>query len=151
MLVFGQSCPREYNALMSSPDPAAGPDAALRTLTGYYSAFSTLDVPAVLPYFHEPCLFVNPQGVLSVPNSEALAAVLTSVLEALRAREFDRSLLSATKVQSLSESTCLITGVAVRYKRNGQELERVGVTYVLQKTDHAWKIAVIVLHDPPSA
>jgi hypothetical protein len=42
----------------------------------------------------------------------------------------------------------LVTGVAIRYKRNGQELERAGVTYVLHKAEAGWKIAVIVMHDP---
>jgi hypothetical protein len=42
---------------MSSPeaDAAVNDDAALRMLAGYYSAFTSLEVQAVLPYFHEPC------------------------------------------------------------------------------------------------
>jgi hypothetical protein len=42
----------------------------------------------------------------------------------------------------------LATGVALRYKTDGQELERVGVTYLLYKAESGWKIAVVVLHDP---
>jgi hypothetical protein len=41
----------------------------------------------------------------------------------------------------------LVTGVALRYKVDGKELERVGVTYVLHKVDTGWKIAVLILHD----
>ena len=49
-------------------------------------------------------------------------------------------------VQVLSATTTFVRGVALRYKLDGQELERVGVTYILQKADNAWKIAVLILH-----
>jgi hypothetical protein len=42
----------------------------------------------------------------------------------------------------------LASGVAVRYRADGQELERVGVSYVLHKADEdRWAIAVAVVHD----
>lgn len=69
-------------------------------------------------------------------------------MEGLRTKEFGRSELSVGYVKSLSASETLVTGVAIRYKRDGQELERAGVTYVLHKTELGWKIAVIVMHDP---
>jgi len=68
-------------------------------------------------------------------------------MEGLRNRDFGRSELSVGHVKSLSASATLVTGVAIRYKRNGQELERAGVTYVLHKAETGWKIAVLILHD----
>jgi len=134
---------------MSSPeaDAAVNDDAVLRMLAGYYSAFSTLEVQAVLPYFHEPSLLISPQGVIAAPTFAALATVFTPTMEGLRTREFGRSELSVGYVKSLSVSATLVMGVAIRYKRNGEELERVGVTYVLHKGETGWKIAVIILHD----
>ena len=42
----------------------------------------------------------------------------------------------------------MVSGVAVRYRADGQELERVGVSYVLRKADDdRWTIAVTVIHD----
>jgi hypothetical protein len=38
-------------------------------------------------------------------------------------------------------------GVALRFKVDGQPLERAGVTYLLQKVDQNWKITVLVTHD----
>ena len=132
---------------MSSPDTAVNDDAALRTLADYYRAFSTLEVQAVWPYFHEPSLLISPQGVFAAPTFAALATVFRPTMEGLRTREFSRSELSVRNVKSLSASATLVTGVAIRYKRNGQELERAGVTYVLHKAETDWKIAVIILHD----
>jgi len=132
---------------MSSPGTAVDDDAPLRTLADYYSAFSTLEVQAVLPYFHEPSLLISPQGVFAAPTFASLATLFTSTMEGLRTREFSRSELSVGYVKSLSASATLVTGIAIRYRRNGQELERVGVTYVLHKAETGWKIAVIILHD----
>jgi len=50
-------------------------------------------------------------------------------------------------INQLSTTTILAGGTAIRYKTDGQELERVGVTYLVQKTDGSWKIAVVVIHD----
>ena len=51
-------------------------------------------------------------------------------------------------VKSLSSSAALVGGVAVRYKTDGQQLERVGSTYVLHKTGSVWKFAALIMHDP---
>ena len=118
-----------------------------RVLTDCYSAFSTLDVQAILPYFHEPCLIVAPQGVAVAPTHSALGATLAPGMEAFRARGYARSELTMLHVKCLSASTALAAGVAVRYKTDGQELDRAGVIYLLQRVDGSWKIAVIAVHD----
>jgi hypothetical protein len=51
----------------------------------------------------------------------------------------------------LSATTALARGVALRYKDDGRELERAGVTYLLHRSGEEWKIAVLVLHDPDHA
>ena len=120
---------------------------ATAVLADYYRAFSTLDLQAVLPYFHEPSLLMGPQAVFAAPTRAELATALAPVIESLRAREFGRSELNLRDVQVLSATTTLVRGVALRYKLDGQELERIGVTYILQKAETAWKIAVLILHD----
>ena len=121
--------------------------AVIRVLTDYYTAFSTLDVQAFLPHYHEPSLLIGPQGVLAAPTRAVVATAFAPAIESLRARGFGRSELSLRQSKMLSGTAALVTGVAIRYKVDGQELERVGVTYVLHKNDAGWKIAVVVLHD----
>jgi hypothetical protein len=70
------------------------------------------------------------------------------VMEGLRAKGFGRSELELGYVKLLSSSAALIGGVAVRYKTDGQQMERVGITYVLHKTASGWKFATVILHDP---
>jgi hypothetical protein len=119
-----------------------------QVIVDYYRDFSTLNVQAILPYFNEPSLLVGPQGVIVIPDYAALVAVFGPVMEDLRTKGYGRSELESGYIKSLSSSTALVGGVAMRYKTDGQQLERVGVTYVLHKTESGWKFATVILHDP---
>jgi hypothetical protein len=72
-------------------------------------------------------------------------------MEALRGKAYARSELELEKIELLSSFAALVGGVAVRYKTDGQQLERVGVTYVLHKTNDVWKFATVILHDANTA
>ena len=120
-------------------------------LEKYYDTFSTLDVESITPFFCEPCIFISPQGVVAAQTYEHVKGVFRIIAEGLRSKEYGRSELTDLRVQQMSNVTALATGTAVRYKRDGQELERVGVTYIVQKSDNGWKIAVTVIHDAAQA
>jgi len=119
-----------------------------QVIADYYRDFSTLNVQAILPYFNEPSLLVGPQGVIPIPNRGALVAVFGPVMDGLRAKGYGRSEFELGYAKSLSSSAALIGGVAVRYDTGGQQLERVGITYLLHKTGSGWKFATVILHDP---
>jgi hypothetical protein len=119
----------------------------VQVLIDYYAAFSTLDPQSFLPYFHEPSLLIGPQGMGVASTHAVLTTVLAPQIESFRARGFGRSELSVRDVKKLSASTTLVTGIANRYKADGQELDRAGVTYVMHLKDTGWKIAVLILHD----
>ena len=121
--------------------------AVVHVLTDYYSAFSTLDAQAVLPYFHEPSQLVSPAGVVTTPTRAAVAAAFQPVMDALRVRGFLKSELINLHVKRLSATTMIAEGVAMRRKTDGQELERAGVVYVLHKTNGTWQFATVVIHD----
>ena len=72
-------------------------------------------------------------------------------MEGLRGKGYGRSEFEPGYAKSLSSSAALIGGVAVRYKTNGEQLERAGITYVLHKTESGWKFAAVILHDPNTA
>jgi hypothetical protein len=59
---------------------------AIQVLTNYYSAFSTLEVRAILPYFHEPALLIGPQGVFAATTSAEVTAAFKPAMEGLRAK-----------------------------------------------------------------
>ena len=113
----------------------------------YYSTFSTLDIESIVPFFHEPSILISPQGVIATQTHDNVKDVFRTIAGTLQSKGYGRSELINLKVQRLSDVTTLATGIADRYKADGQELERVGVTYVLQKSGNDWKIAVTVIHD----
>ena len=123
-------------------------EAVNQVIADYYRDFSTLNVQAILPYFSEPSLLVGPQGVISIPDRAALLAVFGPVMEGLRAKGYGRSEFELGYVKLLGSSAALIDGAAVRYKTDGRQLERVGITYVLHKTENGWRFATVILHDP---
>jgi ketosteroid isomerase-like protein len=133
---------------MMPPDEEA---AAAQVLADYYRAFSSLDAQAVLPYFHEPAQSVSPAGVVTAPTRAAGATACQSSMDALRARGFAKSELINLHLKQLSATTVIAGGVAVRTKTDGQELNRAGVVYLLQKTNGEWQIATIVGHEANDA
>ncbi len=122
-------------------------DAVKQVLTDYYKDFTTLNVQSILRYFHQPALLIGPSGVIALPTSEAVVPIFGPVMENLRLRDYGRSELSLQQLRLLSATAAFATGAAIRYKTNGQEMERVGVTYLLHKGNEGWKFAVMVLHD----
>jgi len=133
---------------MPLPGNVTNDEAAVtRVLADYYSAFSALEVQRVLSYFHEPCLFIGPQGLHAAPDHAALTAAIAPTMEGLRARGYGRSELDIRQLRSLSSSAITVTGIALRYKLDGDEMERVGLTYVMHKAHDRWKIAVLIFHD----
>jgi ketosteroid isomerase-like protein len=122
-------------------------DAVNQVLTDYYKAFSTLTVQSILRYFHQPALLIGPSGVIALPTPDAVVPIFGPVMENLRQREYRRSELSLRQLRLLSATSALAMGVAIRYKTDGEEMERVSVTYLLHKADSGWKFAVMALHD----
>ena len=128
---------------LSDDDKAA----VTQVILDYYQAFSTLDAQAVGPYFHEPSQSVSSAGVVATATRAAVAAAFQTVMEGLRARNFAKSELINLRLKRLSATTVIAGGVAVRRKTDGQELERAGVVYLLQKTRVGWQFATVVIHD----
>jgi ketosteroid isomerase-like protein len=121
--------------------------AVVQMLLDYYAAFNTHDVRRILPYFDEPALLLAPQGGFAAPSRDALASPIAALIDSLRAKGFGRSELRIGRLEGLSATATLVTGVAIRYTTAGPELERAGLTYVLHHVDGLWKIAVLIAHD----
>jgi hypothetical protein len=77
----------------------------------------------------------------------AIEAAYTALIQELRLRGYSHSVWSELYVKVLDASTALESGVPVRFA-NGDELERIGATYLLRKSGAAWKIAVLTVHAP---
>jgi hypothetical protein len=121
-----------------------------QTFTDYIHAFQTLKPQAVLPCCDAPCVFISPQGVLVMTNSTEIEALVGRMMAGLKARGYGWSELTDLQVSQMSETIAFVSVSRVRYKSSKQELERLGETYTLRKSNGAWKIVVATIHDPGS-
>ena len=117
---------------------------ALNAIHDYYRAFSTLELDACVPFFSLPCMFISPQGTWAVANREDLVRVLDSVIAPLRTKDYQRSEFLEAQPTSVSANAVLVRGMAVRYRKSGEELERVPLSYLMHQTGAAWTISVLV-------
>ena len=67
-------------------------------------------------------------------------ALLTQVMEGLKARGYARSELMDLHVKQMNGNTALVSVSRVRYATDGRELERFGETYTLRKTEAAGRL-----------
>jgi ketosteroid isomerase-like protein len=123
-------------------------DAIAQVFTDYLETFQKLDPAATLPYFHVPCMFLAPAGVRVLANTADIDELLTQVMAGLKARGYARSELLDRQVKQMSAGAAFVSVSRARYTTDGRELERLGETYTLRKTDGGWKIVVAMIHDP---
>jgi ketosteroid isomerase-like protein len=122
-----------------------------QTLKDYYLAFSKLDLQGALAFYHEPVIFITTQSVIAAATRSEAAARVTGLFGSLKAQGYGRSELAELRLKQVSAGLVVASGIAVRYKADGQELGRMGVTYILRKTHEGWKLAVLVSQDPGTA
>ena len=98
-----------------------------------------------MSHFSEPCMSIGPQGVFSAGNREALATALRPFIDSLKAKGYARSEFVEAEVTTLDDTAALVRGVAVRYKLDESELERIPISYLMHRSADCWKIAAMVL------
>ena len=138
--------------------PAEGQDekgAVTQVLNDYIRVFGSFDAQRVLPYYHEPLTFLGGARIQGVAVLSTRADIEASLLKPLYARLKEggwdaRSAWAELQVKQMSAVLAIASGLTVRRKVDGQELERVAATYLLRKTSDGWKIAAMAGHDPGS-
>jgi len=111
-------------------------------------AFGRGDLSAFVQHFDVPFVRISSQGVKVCPTLSEIEAFYGGLLRDLRARGYSHSTRSELHVKLLDQTTALASAVFVRHKTDGSELETIGATYVLRKTEGEWKIAVVMGHPP---
>ena len=114
----------------------------------YGAAVGTFDSPKVLPYYEEPLILVSQARTVVLPARADIEGFLNPFWRRLQERGWTgRSDSREVHVRQLSGGLALTSVLVVRYKADGEELERAGFSYLLRKSGDTWKIAVLVGHD----
>ena len=119
-----------------------------RLFTGYFSDFSNLDLKAIVSYFRNPCTFIVPQGVLVFSSASEVEGFWGPRFDDLKAQGFGHTERAEANIKVLTGDTAIANSLAVRYTKDGSELERRGATFVLRKTGDGWKIVTLIHHSP---
>ncbi len=123
---------------------SADAEAAFRA---YVRAFETLDPDRAAPFYHLPCLFIAPQGVVAAPDAAALRGLLAQFMAQLHAQAYRRTDVLRLETRALGAGLASCSGVFVRFDVGGREIARLGFTYTMRESDGSWKIVVAAVHD----
>lgn len=126
---------------------AADEQVVTQVFRDYLESFRSLKPDGVVPYCDVPCLFISAQGERMMKDTGEVAAFIAQLMEGLKARGFARSELTELKVNQMSAHIAVVSVRRIRYKADGQELERLGETYVFRKNAESWKIVTAMTHD----
>ena len=116
------------------------------TMQAYEEAWGRHDASAVASFYYEPAMRVGQAGPVVRQTRKDQEAFFSGFLKGLVGRGFERSEWAELDVRLLDAQTAIASGVAVRYKSDGEVLERVAVTYGLRKTEAGWKIFLSAAH-----
>ena len=120
---------------------------ALEVFIAYNKSFITLQPEMATPFFHEPAIFMSPQGVIVMTSAALALGVVSKIMADLKARQYKYTQLKNLSVRQLSGGLAMVTADGYRYTTEGQELDRYSLTYTLRKVENGWKIIVAILHD----
>jgi ketosteroid isomerase-like protein len=119
-----------------------------KVLQAYEEAWSRHDAHAVAGFYYEPAMRVGRGGPVVRPTRADQEAFFSGSLRGLVSRGYARSAWEQLEVHMLDVETAIASGVTVRYRADGDVLERVAVTYGLRKTAEGWKIFLSTTHAP---
>src|SRR4029450_12538965 len=117
-------------------------EAITQTFTNYTQAFQTLDPRAALSYFHIPCMFITPQGVCVLATAADVEALLTQVMEGLKARGYARSEVMDLHVKQMSGNTALVSVSRGRVRDRWTGIGGAWGNLHTRRTEGGWKIVV---------
>jgi Domain of unknown function (DUF4440) len=127
---------------------SADVEAAFET---YIAAFETLELERALPLYDSPVVLITAQGVTAMHDPDVVRSQLSGMIAQLRSADYERTDFRDRRIQVLDENLALVSGLAVRIDSQGAEIGRFEAVYTLRRNENKWRVASIVIHDPPTS
>jgi len=89
-----------------------------------------------------------PQEVFFFSSASEVEGFWRPRFDDLKAQEFGRIERAEANIKVLNDNTALASSKAIRYTKDGAELERRGAIFALRKTVEGWKIVTLMHHSP---
>lgn len=140
--------------LTYASEPVSAQDSIQNLFDSYMVKYNRYIKEQKLP--SEPELYQN--TVMLISNSKPSSAVsaidfnrqVTEFLDSLINQGVTYVTWESVDIQMLDSNIAIVRNVAVRYKKSGEVLNRVGATYFVSKLSNNWLIAAFAIHDPSS-
>jgi hypothetical protein len=89
---------------------------------------------------------ISAGGPVVRPTRADQELFFSGFLASLVERGYARSSWTELEVRLLDADTAIASGISTRFKYDGSELERVGLTYALRRTPQGWRIFLSSTH-----
>jgi hypothetical protein len=106
------------------------------------------DARSLLAYWAVPFLVSTDDGFVALKNEDQVVAVAQQQIDGMRAAAYDRSELLGSEVTSLNATTALYRGEFSRQRADGDEINRLTLTYLVTDGAVGRRISALVVHTP---
>jgi hypothetical protein len=124
-----------------------------RWFDSYLGAFAACGrgekgIASLLDYYGVPLLLTTDGGFLALTSDDQVVAAVQPQLDGMRAAGYDRSEILASEVTVVNSTSALYRGTFSYHRRDGGEIRRVSVTYLVTDGAAARRISVLAVHSP---
>jgi hypothetical protein len=104
------------------------------------------DTASLLAYYGVPLLLTTDDGFLALASDDQVVAAVRQQVEGMRAAGFGNSEILGSKVTVLNSTSALYRGTFSRRRRDGAEIDRVTVTYLVTDGAVGRRISALAVH-----
>jgi hypothetical protein len=114
----------------------------------YEAAFETLDPRAMIVHSELPLMAVSNRETTVMRSAEDVERYFAAPMTSLRVRRYSRSAVTDFRVKQMSTSLALVIVSRMRFDTRGEQIEWIGETLTLRKTQRGWKVVMTAVHNP---
>lgn len=110
----------------------------------YLSAFHELNAGKMREFYESPSVFVTDSETIILSDGDALEGFFQKMMDGLVKRDYNRTKIDDVRIKKISDNLVQMDGLAIRYLKDGNELERVGFTYFIRQSEKTCRFSVVV-------
>ena len=119
-----------------------------KVMNGYEKAWSHHDAKAIASFYHEPSMRVSKTGPTVRKTVKDQEIFFEGLLGDLVTKGYDHSDWETLNIHLMDTNTAIVSGVILRYRKDGSLMYRTAVSYGLWKSLDEWKIFWSATHAP---
>jgi acyl-coenzyme A thioesterase PaaI-like protein len=106
------------------------------------------DTASLLAYYGVPLLITTDGGFFTLTSEDQVVAAVQPQIDGMRAAGYHRSEILGSEVTVLNSASALYRGMYSYHRRDGGQISRVTVTYLVTDGAAGRRISVLAVHSP---